>query len=39
MDVLTTTKHRKAIYAAIGSLETNLVMGDYELAVERATCK
>ncbi|MGE7947938.1 hypothetical protein [Lysinibacillus sp. NPDC093688] len=29
-------KHRKAIYGAIGALEVNVVIEDYEVAIERA---
>lgn len=36
VDVLTVIKHRKAIYGALGALETNMVLEDYDLAIERA---
>ncbi|MGE7672948.1 hypothetical protein ACQKMV_05090 [Lysinibacillus sp. NPDC094403] len=29
-------KHRKAIYGTIGAMEVNLVMEDYDVAIERA---
>jgi hypothetical protein len=36
MDVMKIIKHRKAIYGAIGAIETNVVMEDYDVAIERA---
>ncbi|WP_431808229.1 hypothetical protein [Lysinibacillus sphaericus] len=36
VDVLTVIKHRKAIYRALGAVETNMVLEDYDLAIERA---
>lgn len=36
VDVLKVIKHRKAIYVALGAVETNMVLEDYELAIERA---
>ena len=36
VDVMKMIKHRKAIYGAIGAIETNLVMEDYDVAIERA---
>lgn len=36
VDVLTVIKHRKAIYGAIGAIEFNLIMEDYDLAIARA---
>ena len=36
MDVMTIIKHRKAIYGAIGAIESNLIMEDYDLAIEKA---
>ncbi|MFJ7842043.1 hypothetical protein ACIQXG_21685 [Lysinibacillus sphaericus] len=36
VDVLTVIKHRKAIYGALGAVETNMVLEDYDLAIERA---
>lgn len=36
VDVLTVIKHRKAIYGAFGAVETNMVLEDYDLAIERA---
>ena len=36
MDVVTVIKHRKAIYGALAAIETNMVMEDYDLAIERA---
>lgn len=36
MDVMTIIKHRKAIYGAWGSIETNVIMEDYDVAIERA---
>jgi len=36
MDVMKIVKHRKAIYGAIGAIETNVVMEDYDVAIERA---
>ena len=36
VDVLTVIKHHKAIYVALGAVETNMVLEDYDLAIERA---
>lgn len=36
VEVLKIIKHRKAIYGAIGAIETNVVMEDYDIAIERA---
>ena len=36
VDVMTIIKHRKAIYGAISAIETNVVMEDYDVAIERA---
>lgn len=36
VDVMTIIKHRKAIYGAIGAIESNLIMEDYDLAIEKA---
>ncbi|MFJ7646899.1 hypothetical protein ACIQ1H_05090 [Lysinibacillus sp. NPDC097279] len=36
VDVLAVIKHRKAIYGALGAVETNMVLEDYDLAIERA---
>ena len=36
MDIMTFIKHRKAIYGAIGAIETNVVKEDYDVAIERA---
>lgn len=36
VEVLKIIKHRKAIYGVIGSIETHVVMEDYDIAIERA---
>lgn len=36
VDVMTIIKNRKAIYGAIGAIESNLIMEDYDLAIEKA---
>lgn len=36
VDVMKIIKHRKAIYGAISAIETNVVMEDYDVAIERA---
>ncbi len=33
---MTIIKHRKAIYRALGAVETNMLLEDYDLAIERA---
>lgn len=36
VDVMTIIKHRKAIYGALGEVETNMLLEDYDLALEGA---
>lgn len=36
MVAMTIIKHRKAIYGAFGAIETNLILEDYDVAIERA---
>lgn len=36
VDVMTIIKHRKAIYGALGAVEKNMVLEDYDSAIKRA---
>lgn len=35
MVAMTIIKHRKAIYGAFGAIESNMILEDYDIAIER----